>query len=292
MDWQSQIITIYLIVCKLWDKGISVKAQRFSNNNKPAFTDQEVMTIYIFGVLNHNSNDKQIYQFSDQFLRGWFPELKGYDAFVYRLNRLGECFCVLAELVGENQEAKGFFPDWLIDSMPIVQAKNKRSSSAKVSNEISSKGYCASKGMYYYGVKLHVVGMSIPGQIPFPRIALLTTASEHDIKPLDYIESSLHNINLFADKAYCDETKEKRLCKERNIELYTPRKDIKGIKPLKSRDCYSTGVSQARQPIESFFSWLDAKTQIQNAAKPRSIKGLIVHVFGKLAAVMIALAFL
>ncbi|MHB1104890.1 MAG: hypothetical protein ACYCZ2_00890 [Lutibacter sp.] len=43
-------------------------------------------------------------------------------------------------------------------------------------------------------------------------------------------------------------------------------------------------VSAIRQPIESFFNWINEKTQIQNASKVRSFKGLIVHIFGKLPA--------
>ena len=45
----------------------------------------------------------------------------------------------------------------LIDSMPIVLAAARRCSGAKVAPEIADKGYCGSKNMYYYGVKLHVV---------------------------------------------------------------------------------------------------------------------------------------
>ena len=33
------------------------------------------------------------------------------------------------------------------------------------------------------------------------------------------------------------------------------------------RDLYSSAVSKIRQPVESFFNWLNEKTQIQNAQK-------------------------
>lgn len=41
-----------------------------------------------------------------------------------------------------------------------------------------------------------------------------------------------------------------------------------------------------RQPIESFFNWVESKTGIQIASKVRSLNGLLVHVFGKLAAAL------
>jgi hypothetical protein len=44
----------------------------------------------------------------------------------------------------------------LVDSMPIVTCKGKNRE-GKVAKEITSKGYCSTKDMYYYGMKLHVV---------------------------------------------------------------------------------------------------------------------------------------
>ena len=54
---------------------------------------------------------------------------------------------------------------------------------------------------------------------------------------------------------------------------------------------YSKIVSGVRQPVESLFNWLEEKTGIEVASKVRSYKGLMVHVFGRLAAAMFMLAF-
>jgi hypothetical protein len=56
-------------------------------------------------------------------------------------------------------------------------------------------------------------------------------------------------------------------------------------------DLFSKAVSKVRQPIESLFNWLIVKTDIQRASKVRSTKGLLVHVFGKIAAAFIYLIF-
>ena len=56
-------------------------------------------------------------------------------------------------------------------------------------------------------------------------------------------------------------------------------------------DLFSTAVSRVRQPIESFFNWLIEKTDLQRASKVRSTNGLLVHVFGKIAAALIYLIF-
>lgn len=77
----------------------------------------------------------------------------------------------------------------------------------------------------------------------------------------------------------------------------TPVKGIKGeCQENKNRDkaandLFSTAVSRVRQPIESFFNWLIQKTDIQRASKVRSSKGLLVHLFGKIAATYINLIF-
>ena len=51
----------------------------------------------------------------------------------------------------------------------------------------------------------------------------------------------------------------------------------------------SINVSRIRQPMESLFNWIDEKTGIQTASKVRSTQGLLVHVYGKLAAAMLLL---
>ena len=58
-----------------------------------------------------------------------------------------------------------------------------------------------------------------------------------------------------------------------------------------ANDLYSRAVSRIRQPIEALFSWLIEKSDIQKASKVRSIKGLNLHVYGRLADAFITLIF-
>ena len=48
-----------------------------------------------------------------------------------------------------------------------------------------------------------------------------------------------------------------------------------------------TEISRIRQRIESFFNSIKNKSKIQNASKIRSSAGLIVHIFGKIAACLL-----
>ena len=45
---ESKLISIYLYICDLYDSELKYLCQRFSNNNEPEFTDQEVITIYLY----------------------------------------------------------------------------------------------------------------------------------------------------------------------------------------------------------------------------------------------------
>ncbi|MEL7196461.1 MAG: transposase, partial [Bacteroidota bacterium] len=76
-------------------------------------------------------------------------------------------------------------------------------------------------------------------------------------------------------------------------ELLTPVKYRRG-QPLEDKqrhkaadDLYSKAVSRLRQPIESLFNWIIEHTDLQRASKVRSTKGLLVHIFGKIAAALI-----
>ncbi len=82
-----------------------------------------------------------------------------------------------------------------------------------------------------------------------------------------------------------------------NSEILTPVKAIKGQsqetrqRDKAANDLFSKAVSSVRQPIESLFNWLIENTDIQRASKVRSTNGLLVHVFGRIAAAFIIFIF-
>jgi hypothetical protein len=291
-DLESQLIAIYLFICDQYDAVLKHHCQRFSNNAVPIFTDEEALTVYIFGILQNQMQLKDIYRYTRTHLLEWFPDMPSYTAFVNRINRLNNVFPVLNEcLLNKLFANKSVFRQMLTDSMPIIVANSKRSNRAKSANEIADKGYCSSKGIYYHGVKLHIIAQREVGTLPIPIAFTISSASEHDLLPLRAISNSLHDIELFADKAYKDET-EMAIFENQNVKLYIPVKKTKAKKHLDYfEQIYSTSVSRVRQPIESLFAWLQEKTKIQNASKTRSYKGLLAHVFGKICAACFILSF-
>jgi hypothetical protein len=291
MDWEIRLIAMFLFISQAFKDKLQFYCKRMSNNSSPKFTDEEVVVVFIWGIIQNRNNIKEIYNYTNNHLRHLFPDLPSYEAYVTRLNRLEDVFVPLIEEIQSNFPSKYLKNIRLIDSMPIIMANGKRSSKAKVASEFANKGYCGSKDTYYYGVKVHILGFKRSGTLPLPEFIGLTPASNHDLAAFRQITPEITNSEIYADKAYIDSL-EREMLNQQNAEIYTPVKKQKGQNTLYLfEQLLSTSVSRVRQPIESLFNWIQEKTKIQIASKVRSYKGLIVHVFGRLAAALFLLAF-
>lgn len=291
---ELQLIELYVWVCSVYDKHPLLKYQRLSNNWQPDFTDQELLTVYLFGQLHGHYKQKRIHEYIGRHFADWFPDLPTYQSFNYRLNNLAETLPVIVfELLSQLGEGYHdyFEEDCVIDSMPIMLAVRGRSLQAKVAPEIANQSYCASKDVYYHGVKMHILARKHYGQLPQPEMLKITPAAEHDLRVLQEFEGKIIG-NVFADKAYKDGFTE-RSFKEHGTVLCTPDKKTKNqeVYEVGGSGLWSRFVSSIRQPIESLFNWINEKTDIQNGAKIRSANGLLVHCYGKLAVALFLLCF-
>jgi hypothetical protein len=292
-----KLIEIYLYVCKIFEKDLKYQCQRFSNNCKPELSDEEIMTIYLYAIQEEQRfKVKHIHRFADEYLRSWFPSLGSYQAFNNRINRLSEAFKQLVSiLISDFTPENCCLNPSLLDSMPIILSSGKRT--PKVATEIIDKGKCASKGMYYHGLKLHALAFWQENKLPFPEQLLVTSASVNDLTVFKDAWSDLDNRCFYGDKIYQNKEFFEDIKQEKNSIMLTPVKAVKGQTEIEKQrnkaadDLFSKTVSKIRQPIESFFNWLIEKTDIQRASKVRSTKGLLVHVFGKMAAAFIGLIF-
>ncbi len=292
-----KLINIYLYICERYEQDLKYCCQRFSNNNKPDLTDQEIMTIYLY--TKHEEQRfriKQIHQFADEYLRSWFPDLGSYAAFNNRLNRLSEAFrYLIAPLLSEFQPEDCYPDQSLLDSMPIITCSGRRT--PKVATELVNKGVCSSKGMYYHGLKLHALGFRRKDKLPYPEQLLITPASVNDLSVFKEAWSGITNRCFWGDKIYHNQEFFEKLGTEKQSIMLTPVKAVKGQTNWEKQfnkaadDLFSRAVSGVRQPIEAFFNWLIEKSDFQRASKVRSTKGLMVHVFGKIAAAFIGLIF-
>ena len=297
MDWQLFLIDLYSEVQDAYYKELVYHCQKFSNNTdklEVGFTDVELISVYLFGLIKERHKIKQIHGYIEEHWLSWFPKLPSYKNFVVRLNNLHAVFPVLLTRLSNRFT----LPEWVLksltggqleaitDTMPIIMAQGSRSYTAKVALDIANRGYCSTKKLKYHGVKLSALNLLIPKQLPKPRNLILTPASHSDITIFkELIAPTLSDMTVFADKIYNDDTLEKYLKEHQNVDLLPIQKKYRGQIILNADDeLFNTLKSQCRQPIESFFNWIDVKTGIQSASRVRCTKALYAHVWGRLVA--------
>lgn len=206
MDWQLRLITLYEFICKHYDEHLWVHCERFSPYARVDFTDEEVLCIYLWGIMNKRFEVSALYEDTHRYLQAWFAKLPSYGGYVQRLNRLADVFVPLLETIQQHVPDTQVLQEIrLMDSLPIRLAHAKRSGQARVASTLANKGYCASKDEYYYGVKLHVLGLRRPGTLPLPDAIGLTAASEHDLEAFRQIVPYCQGGELYLDKAYADQ---------------------------------------------------------------------------------------
>ena len=230
---------------------------------------------------------RAIHDYTKDHLSEWFPKLPSYQAFCYRLNRLAPAFQSLAEIWMDKISAMtGTEMTYVVDSCSIILAKQRISSHANVAPELCDKGYNSSRDEYYYGVKLHTFATRHTGTLPTACAMMVSRASDHDLPVAKQIMDDCCPFRcgiLYADKAYIDEPWEIALNRDYSVKIITPRKHKKNDF-LRGGDAFSSLISALRQQIECFFNWLNAQTNIQSASKVRFSAGLLVHIFGRIAA--------
>lgn len=225
---ENQLIQIYLLVCQTYDTCSNSCFQRMSNNSKPKFTDQELLTIWFFAHLNGLFQKKQMFRFIQHYWSEWFPNLPSYQTFVYRLNQLEPTFQAFGGVLSATLQEKHLPEfDHVVDSLPIMMAQHGHSYHARVARDVADVGYCAAKKTRFHGVRLHVIAQRRVGRLPSPTQIWLCEASHHDSTAFVKQKVELPTTHLFGDLAYPTPEIIAQLA-EQNTVLITPRKNPKG----------------------------------------------------------------
>jgi IS5 family transposase len=289
---ETKLIELYLLICRLYDTKPILKQQRLSNNHQPLFSDEELLTMYIFGHLQGHTTGRHIYDYTRHHWRECFPALPAYQAFNRRLNELAPAFELLIErlLKSAAWQIKAT-DDRLIDSVPVMLARGTRANRGRVAPELADTGFCATKQQHYRGVKLHFIAARRSQRLSLPERIHLSQASQHDLATLRELAPQMPaNSGLFADKAYHHAATEAEF-KERGSFLIASYKRHRNEPESNVPTLYNRFVSTIRQPLESLFNWLIQTTELQNASRVRSSQGLKVHCYGKLAVACLLLTF-
>lgn len=279
---ENKLIELYLLICRLYDTEAVLKHQRLSNF-RPRLSDEELLTMYLFGHLQGHTTHRRIHDYMVNHWREWFPALPSYQAFNRRVNELLPAFEMLISQRLSSADARTEEgADRLIDSLPIMLAVGTRANRARVADGLADTGFCATKQTYYHGVKLHMIAARRPHCLPLPERFALSCASQHDLAALRELNPQLAPCGLFGDKAYAD-AEMKATLKQGGTYLLTPHKRRRNEPETTIPTLFNRFVSSIRQPLESLFSWLIQRTDLQNASRVRSANGLLAHCYGKLA---------
>ncbi len=189
---EHQLIELFLLVCVCYDNQPGLKYQRLSNF-RPRCTDEELLTMYLFGHLQGFQQQRRIYEYVRRHWHAWFPALPSYQAFNRRLNELVPAFeQLITSTLSASVVQLAPTSDRLIDSMPVMLAKSSRSNGARVAREVANRGYCASKKMYFHGVRLHAIAQRRFGAMPLPAQLWLRDGSCHDFQSVREQSIALH----------------------------------------------------------------------------------------------------
>lgn len=119
--WQANLIKLY---CTVRDNSSTIETvmQRQSNNFRPQYSDEECITVYLWGIRQRRFEQKTIYEYTRKHLLEWFPKLPGYQAFSDQLNKLAPAFQALAEqwlsVIGVGVQEH---MEYIVDSCPVMK---------------------------------------------------------------------------------------------------------------------------------------------------------------------------
>jgi hypothetical protein len=68
MKWLDRIISLYLFICDEYKNNLWRYCERFTNYANLSFTDEEVIVIYLIGILDGKRNKAQIHKHAKRLL--------------------------------------------------------------------------------------------------------------------------------------------------------------------------------------------------------------------------------
>lgn len=91
-------------------------------------------------------------------------------------------FVPLLEIIQKEQEksSAGDTQPLLIDLFPVALEKQEHQCKACVAPELADHDYCSTKKLYFYAVRVHIVGRRQTGTLPSPEYTGVTEGSYHE----------------------------------------------------------------------------------------------------------------
>ena len=158
MDQELRLIWLY---CWIVDavRSISWNVHLRMSGPAPELTDEEVLTIELWGEMEGLASDAAIWRHARDYLGEWFPRLGAEWNFTRR--------CANLHVLKEEIQRRAFRPtvDWnAFDGLPLPVCKLARARRDKRFRGEAARSYCAAKDEMYYGFKAGAL-MNSEGEI-------------------------------------------------------------------------------------------------------------------------------
>jgi len=166
-------------------------------NSRSKLSNGEVMSIGMLSALYFEGNISKARDFC--IFSNLFSQMISREELTRRILRFPESFWVAICSILARKAKNQYKKEYIIDSFPLPFCHPCRSKLCRLATGKEFLGYCASKKMYYFGMKAHLMVNKL-GQLIELR---LTPASIADVHALDFMEFKLpKNSIIYGDKAY------------------------------------------------------------------------------------------
>jgi hypothetical protein len=253
---EQRMITIYCLIEEFL-KGVMGKEE----HQLAEISDSEVLFIGYIAVSDFNGN----YVKAHYYMMGMnlISEIE-YSRFIRRINQLEEeieqLFVFLSELFKRINKSQIYS----VDSFPVEICQIQREKRSRLWQDISLKGYNASKKKYFYGFKVHMVVTT--NQEPVS--CYISEGSVHDTTAsFEFLHDLPKNSIVIGDKGYLSSKLDAFLASF-GIELSALKRKNMAIDPNHKVK------RKIRKGVETAFSVITAK--FGKMIRATSIKGFLV----------------
>jgi hypothetical protein len=191
MNMLDKAVTIYCICDEVW-KVFGIK-----DDSQCKMTTPEIMTFSILSAQFYGCNYKQT-RLVSKALR-YFTHVLSLSQLVRRIHKIPYQIWMMvftALQIFLRDEKTSIF---IVDSFPVAAYQNHKSFRAKIFNTKTYHGYTASKKLYFFGIKVHMI-VDIDG---VPIEFMFTPGSVADISAFQLFDINLSCQSLIlGDRAY------------------------------------------------------------------------------------------
>jgi hypothetical protein len=207
--------------------------------------DEVIITIHVLGKLLGFTSERAWHRFviGNLFPKALFPERSRYNR---RCRALSFAIKWIRHQLAKRGQHHAYA---VVDSLPIELCHSARMHRVKRFRGIADIGYCASKRIAFYGLKLH---LQVTDQ-GLPMGYVVTEASCHDRVAAETVMTQIpHSYNL-GDKGYISQKLQKKLYEEHRVAFWTP---VRKNQRIRQSDAWKQWMKRKRKVIETVFSIL------------------------------------